>query len=131
MKDYKVEYTRRNEPINVATQDESTLCFKCNENTSKNGSIKIPYNPVYLRRNLKKVLAAGNSSLDTKADNENVKMENTLHSNFSHKNLRINFRKEKEDRIVRKRQKISEEAELETDIINAVKTQSFIASKFL
>ena len=61
MKDYRGEYTRRNEPINVTTQDDATLCFKCNENTSKNGSIKIPFNAVYLRRNLNKVFSAGKS----------------------------------------------------------------------
>ncbi|CAI2369188.1 unnamed protein product [Moneuplotes crassus] len=129
IKDYRREYVKRNEPIAVSTNNDVTLSYKCNENTSKNGSMKILFNPVYLRRNLKKVIDLGKSTLDQEPSNSNVRVGNNLQSNFSHKDLSLNFRQGKEDLIIRKRQKISEEAELETEILNSVKTHQIIYGK--
>ena len=120
MKDYRAEYNKRNEVIAVTTVDDFSLCFKCNENTSKNGSIKIPHHPVYLRRN---ILKTSKNKLGSKYQFKDLEMSNGIHSHFSNQNLKIRYKAGSEDLIIRKRQKISEEVELETNILNSLKSK--------
>ena len=62
----------------------------------------------------------------TKNLSSNIHLKNSSGIHFSHKNLRLNFKVGNEDVIIKKRQKISEEAELEKEIINAIKTERIL-----
>jgi hypothetical protein len=122
-------YTRdlciKNEDIGTGTTNDFSLCYKCNENTSKNGSIKIPYSNVYLRRNLARVAKGKKRDikrsdkdvvLDTSVLNKQIEVHNRLTAHIDHKNMQMQFRRGTEDVIIRKRRKLSEIKEFIHDV---------------
>jgi hypothetical protein len=111
LKYYTNEYWNKNEDIGTSATNDFSLCYKCNENTSKNGSIKIPYSNVYLRRNLAKVAKGRKRDIkrnekeigfDTPSLNKQMEVYNRLSSHFDHKSMQMQFKRGAEDVIVRK-----------------------------
>ena len=131
LKSYRKDHCYLYEDIHQQLNPDIALLYKCNEHTSKNGSIKIPYNKVFLKRNVKTVKqAAKKRRRDAKSDNKQADNESELFmsSNMSyqicHKTLSMKFKKGKEDMMVRKRSKVDEEEEFQSDLLRAIKFRS-------
>ena len=132
LKDYKGNYCQKNEAIGTLASPEYSLCYKCNENTSKNGSIKLPFTPVYLRRNLaqtsqnpitttsKPRRSEKEIDFDERNLNGEVYISNGLSTHFSNDNMRVRFKAGGEDLLVRKRQKVTEEQEFENELMRTI-----------
>lgn len=114
------------------------LAFQCNESTSKNGFIRIPYNPVFLARNLKRVggIQSHCKKRELKSDEKaqedasgsipsDVTVINGLSARFSQNNMGLKFQANTEDVIVRKRQKIAIEQEFECEFNKIIKFKEF------
>lgn len=131
LKSYRKDHCYLYEDVHQQLNPDTALLYKCNEHTSKNGSIKIPFNSVFLRRNVKTIKqAVKKRKRDAKTDNKQADNSNEIFVSSAmsyqicHKTLSMKFKQGEEDILVRKRAKVDEEEEFQSDLLKAIKVRA-------
>ena len=134
---YGREYWAHSEEVGLNTPHDETLCYKSNGRSNDTGSIEFPFNPVFLKRNIKKLLYKSTQEIQgTIIGNETIwgnfihlnkdlSIKNGLSNQFCHNTMNRKFQANTEDVIIRKRQKIDEDKEFEIEFINNFKFKNF------
>lgn len=127
LKNYKKDLCSKYEDVFEETGHDSLLEYKWNEHNSKNGSIKIPYDRVFLNRNVKRVKSAikarkrENKASEKEQHAEELQVTNNLSNTICHKSLTMKFKQGSEDVVLRKRPKLNEIVEFKNDLIKAIR----------
>jgi hypothetical protein len=129
LKSYRKDHCYQFEDIMGNDPQTNLLAYKCNEHTSKNGSIKVPFNSVFMKRNVRafkrgqKELKRDSKTL-VKANDDQVFMVNNMNYEICHQTLSMKFREGHEDVMMRKRQKTHEVDEFIADLSKSIKLKT-------